>query len=1255
MDPEAPLRRIFRTFAILLAASTLPASSVSAVDAPPPGNAGESTSARILTEEAAKPADPFLAELKGFAADARARANSIEALLPLWRAFGLRENLGTLAPLADLYQQLGESSASPPEVRALARFLLAQVQRSRGRLPSAAEQLAKLGFLNHLWVAGPFDNEGKQRCDTAYPPEGDVDLAARFPGKLREIGWRRLPEISRFGFVDLSAALSPSDETVAYVLSVLESQSDEKVVLHLGTSGASRLWVNGTRVFSDDRYHLPRFDQSAVQVTLRKGANRVLLKLCQGSGPHGFWLRVSTPSGERPTSIVNSAPESLPPAPKGAVAHRVLPTAVDYFRKRAEAAPGNARFRADNAEVLMHRQAFDTANRRDAAEAAKAAKLAPKDASIQLLAASTTEDSNERRRYLEAALAAQPLQPTAASALARYDLGHETPRRALTLLEAASEKWPSHFPLAILQAHALQSLGLEQRASAILDRLSQRFPDRPEVVREAAQMARHRERAKDAVALYRLLLGLRYDDLEARRSLVSLLLDLGDAAGALREQQEINTLDPWDVSSWLRTGELAAANGFVDVSKSAFARAKEIGPEQAEVFEREGRMLARLGETGAAVAALEHSLTLKPQDPQVKEALQALRRQGQTFGEEHALDAKRLIAETPNLAGEDAQILAQLTAVKVLPSGLASRFEQLVTRVQTARGVEGERDQWITYSPDRQELTILHARVFRPDGSVLESHTESERSLSDPVSKIYYDARGRIVSFPNLAPGDVLELSWKLEDTANDNLLSDYFGDLSMIQGESPKARFDYYLDAPASRPIFANCPSFTLEKTEQDGPDGSRLYHWSARNVPKIVPEPGMPGPSQVAAFLHLSTYKDWDSVGRFYWGLVRDQLTPTDEIKTTVKELLARVPPKDELATIRAIYRFVVNHTRYVGLEFGIHGYKPYKVDKVLARRFGDCKDKASLMHAMLEAAGIDSRLVLLRMRRLGEIDPTPASLAIFDHAILYVPSHDLWLDGTAELYGSRELPAQDRGATVLVIEPEGGSHLSRIPDGTASANLTRSEYEVTIAASGLGVLEGRTTVGGLWAPEYRRTYEASSTRKQNFEQGWARVFPGLFVKEVSFSDLTDIERDVELSYELQVPRFAQKEEGTLGFSPFGQSASYVESYAPLSSRKHDLVFQFPWTNAFEHRYTLPAGFAAQELPQDVDVRSPFGALRIKYRKEAGALRAEGEVSLGISRVLASEYPAFRAFLGQIDQALGRKIKLAPSLAPPKTTSGQ
>jgi hypothetical protein len=120
------------------------------------------------------------------------------------------------------------------------------------------------------------------------------------------------------------------------------------------------------------------------------------------------------------------------------------------------------------------------------------------------------------------------------------------------------------------------------------------------------------------------------------------------------------------------------------------------------------------------------------------------------------------------------------------------------------------------------------------------------------------------------------------------------------------------------------------------------RIDHFHAENVAPIYSEPMMPGPPRCAPYLHVSTYRTWEDVGRWYWGLIQDQLTPT----TRCARRCASWWRAPDLATkVRRIHDWVIDNTRYVGLEFGIHGFKPYRVPQIVRRGFGDCKDKASL----------------------------------------------------------------------------------------------------------------------------------------------------------------------------------------------------------------------------------------------------------------------------------------------------------------------
>jgi transglutaminase-like putative cysteine protease len=500
-----------------------------------------------------------------------------------------------------------------------------------------------------------------------------------------------------------------------------------------------------------------------------------------------------------------------------------------------------------------------------------------------------------------------------------------------------------------------------------------------------------------------------------------------------------------------------------------------------------------------------------------------------------------------------------------------------------------------------------------------------------------------VIAFPGLVPGDTVEVVYRVDDVARDNLLSDYFGDLNFVQDVYPKARWDYVLEMPAGRPIYANeVPQATHAVTPTAS--GGELHRWQAANVGRFVPEPGMPGLVEVAPYLHVSTYRDWESVARFWWGLVQDQLKPTPTIRKQAEEIVALIPERDIAARVRAVYDFVVTKTRYVGLEFGIHSFKPYPVERILERKFGDCKDKASLIHALLESIGIDSRMVLLRMRDLGRVGAAPASLAVFNHAIVYVPSLDLYLDGTAEWSGTGELPSADRGAEVLVVNPAGASGFRVTPEAPAERTTTVENDRIALARDGSARIEGESRITGMAAAAYRRAYAAPNGRKAAAEADWSRTFPGATVQRIDVSDPTAIERDVEHRYGVEVPRYAEVANGGLAFTPFGAEATYVESYAPLSARKTDLELAFASARKFRHEVALPDGLVPPTLPAPVDEVGPLGRLRLVYRPEGGRLVVEGEVILEKARVTPAEYPAFREFLGRVDRALSRRVVLAP-----------
>ena len=1204
------------------------------------------------------PVDPYLAAFEQASAELGRRHGDAAAIAPLVRIRELEPTLADLRRVGSVYRSIADDPRAHAEVRSLARWYLAGVEESLGSPERARAERQRLGFLRGWWIAGPFDNEGRAGFARAFPPESSIDLEARFPGKVREVGFRALPpELEWSGIANLGTAVRPQHEAVVYALAVPELVREQRVRLWIGASGAVRVWVNGVKVLEDAAYHPARLDQAAVEVTLRRGPNRILVKLAQDRGEMAMAVRLTDPRGA-PVAVTPARMPPLPPLPAGP-APRPVPVAslVSTLSARASKAKGAAegRARMDLAAALGEKLPEDMVEHAASREARRAAELLPGDAGAQLLAARLEDqDPNRRREYLEAALRAEPGNPVARIALAEEEMRRGRAHEAVRRLGPLSADWPGWAAPRAALAQAWEQVGYPARGQVALLLLAGEFPAQPGAVELAARTARQLDRTEEAVRGYRKLLSLRADDAPARSALVSLHLRRGELDAAFALLDDAVRLSPGDPFLRLRRADLLAANGRSEAAEADYLAAARLSPDEAEVHERRGRQLLRDGRRSEALAVLQLALDLRPQSTQLKELTRQLEPARERYEAPYLVDAAVLARSPPPRRGdEDLVVLSETKVTRVHPSGLSSTYLQLVAKAYTPRGAEGLRAHPIGYVPGRQDIRVERARVWKPDGSAVDTHQEADRSTSEPWYRLYYDTRVRQVVVPSMAPGDVLELAWRVDDVAGENLLSDYFGEVVPFAGAARKERMDYVLLAPASRPIHAGDPALAgLSRTVKDLPGGVREYRWTATDLPRLLPEPGMPGPAESSAAVHVSTYASWDDVARFYEGLVREQLRPGPGVRAESARIAAEVrarpgnagldEPGIRREIVKAVYGEVVTGTRYVGLEFGIHGFKPYPVEQVLTRRFGDCKDKASLMHALLEAAGIDSRLVLLRMRRLGNLPPAPASLAVFNHAILYVPEFDLWLDGTATGSGSRELPAEDRGATVLVVNPGAPPTFRTIPEATPGDDRVATDIRGVLSADGSATAEGSTTASGVQAPDLRRGYQSESGRRATLERSFARTFPGLRVESVETSDLSRVEDDVTVRFRLAVPRLARAENGGLAFAPFGQGQNWMESWAPLSTRRHDLVLPSPFENRFTLRWELPAGMAPAGLSAPERRQGPFGSWSVSLRVDGGALVAEGSLQVSSRRISAADYPAFREFLSGLDRALLRTVRL-------------
>lgn len=1265
----------------LWGAATL-AGPVTAAGAPPPTSAGAPApgSAGIPTPASAGEGDagPFALEVDRAEARLRSLRGRPEAVAPL-AVIGRAANELPPRRLEELLRSAA-SDASHPLVAAHASLMLAAAEEQRGDAAAADRRREGLGLLRQFWVVGPF-GEGRASFSQPFPPEtetGGPDGKKTYPGKERDVAWRRADESVRMGALLLDGLLRPDTQAVGYVFAYVHSERARDAALRLGSPGPLKAWVNGAVVFSRDVVREPVLDQDAALVHLERGWNRLLIKTVVTDGAWRICARF-TELGGRPLRLGNEAvpppgAEAAPNAAARPARSRPAPFTLEAaLRARARSAGSGAAAAAawlDLGRYLMWIAPADREAREELAALEQSNRRRPSLEALLAIADVARED-DERRAALERVLALSERDTSVQARSARglafsrlAEIAREGNRDAVAMdhwraaLGADPSCWPATLALA---AEELES-GFPRRALERLGTLPASVGEVSRAMRLRARVLEAVDRRPEADALLAQLEQGRRLDSELAHQLAGRARVQGDAARAVAHLRRAAELRP-DLPSL--TLELARAiegqgdpAGALTVLAALDARMRDEPAAQAQL----GKLLHRMGRRDQALVHLRSALALKPQDPELRRYTERvaaasagegrdLDAPGEDLARRYATDAAALLPPArkaapparPELAADPAVVLLDRRVVRVHRNGLSETFAQRVVQIETDRGAEDNKQFYVRYTPGQEEVEIRQARIFRrgPEGAVqiLAASERDDQDLSEPWYGLYYDNRAEVVQFEGLRAGDVLEVQYVVADVAGRNMMADYFGDLQFVAEAIPKRHWEYILIGPRSRTFHLNTSRIAGLQSGAAEQGDDRVHRFSARDVAKLAAEPAMPGYAEVGPYLHVSTYASWSEVGAWYWRLVAEQLVGDETLRKTARDATAGRTTDEQ--KVLAIHELVVTGTRYVGLEFGIHGFKPYKVTQVLSRRFGDCKDKAALMVALLREAGVDAEMVLLRTRGGGRIDTTPASLAVFDHAIVYVPTLDVYLDGTAEFSGKSELPSQDQGVMGLRVSARGAT-LIETPILPSNQNRASRTWTVDLSAGGAARIAETLVITGQAAPEWRQHYQTAGERLDRYAKVWSGRYPGANLISVEMPGLGDRNQPVTVKATASVPRLGQSSDGvTFDLPVTVREADFSRTYARLSQRKYDLVIAYPWQHDEELTYRLPPGTRVGRLPAGLVAESPFGRFRLEISVDDGrVVRVRSALDITRHRLTPAEYPRFRQFLGDIDAALGDRI---------------
>ncbi len=1194
------------------------------------------------------------------------RLEEIRTVQPPLTGYAMAPSLDSLSAavprpdVADMLEDAADADGLHPLVASQLRWRLAKTLADQGEHEDAQETLDAMGFVSNWQVLGPFANDNQEALQTTHSPELGASLTAavedgRFPG----LQWQ--PLRAQLGRLYFATRLSPLERAGVYAATTLTAPQAQDAILWLSIEGAYKVWLNGQLVA----------DQPAVQgsgspdaegfnIKLQAGQNVLLVKAATPSSSLSLMARLTAPD-LAPLSLASASPDALPPCVAG------TPSPIEGPLTQLKAAldtqkvlePGAAPPSAEQAKAwawlafALHRTASADGSDDGLPERLILAawQAQPGDPLVAMVAQNVLEDAARKHTLLDEALRTHPNHPWLLSARARIliDSARDDASTELEdILDRLDTAAPDALTPELLLIHYLEAqknLGFSAYERALS--LVERYPSTPEALDTAARLSRN---MFDTLTLQQTLSAQLASDATnepLRADLASLSLQQSNPERSRALLDEGLALNPASTLLHLHKAEICEVLGDTACVRDSYKQLLELTPTSATQWRRYGQWLMTHNDIPAATSALNRALELEPQNATLKQWVRYLDPEAASFEQPHVIDdLKPLLDSTYGPDVPYVYVLDQ-KITQVHPNGLSSTYTQTAYQVLNKDGADALQDLSVYYTPDEETLEIDLVRVTRADGTVRSTtFKRSEYHVADERYRMYYDYRNVVLSLPPVEPGDIVELRYRVSETSATNMFDDHFGDVWYLQASVPRRFARYILIAPNERTFNFRVPEMPNVETTQttDGQMGGQtVYTVTGQNVPRVTEESGMPGFAEVAEYVHVTTFATWDDVALWYWNLAKDQWVVDADIHNAVVELTKGITDRREI--VRKIHNYVVKNTRYVALEFGIHGYKPYKTSVCFRRRFGDCKDKASLIKVMLEDAGIPANIVLIRTKRNGEIDQNPPSMSIFDHAIAYVPEFDLYLDGTAEFSGTDELPAQDQGVLNLIVKNEGAYELRHSPVFPSSHSVISNTYNLHLdPALPQATLQGQVEAKGQFASDYRRRFETedSGERARRYEDELIGEFPGASVKSVKFSDITQLEQPVSFSLEAQIPSPLKADGAGWSLYPLGRRANLTSRMANTTTRDHDVVMTYPFTIQRDITYHLPATVAlAQALPPATHLKTPFGTLNLTIEQiKPGELRVRSLFSIDQMQIAAADYAAYRAFILAADLALDTPI---------------
>jgi hypothetical protein len=561
---------------------------------------------------------------------------------------------------------------------------------------------------------------------------------------------------------------------------------------------------------------------------------------------------------------------------------------------------------------------------------------------------------------------------------------------------------------------------------------------------------------------------------------------------------------------------------------------------------------------------------------------------------------------------------------------VTEKFHSIVKILEEQRGKEKYADMHVPFDRKRQTLTIDLARTVGIDGT---PHIAAPEEIGDIVpaaladATMYSDVRERVISFPAVDKGSVVELQWtRVTKLSPDSAQG---GERLLAQWNPVKSRI-----VTITTPLDVT-PKIVIERSDLKAVEtksgSTHTYTITGKDLPDQHEEMGQLQDSGVLPRIVFGFQPDWNKAlapvaDRYFDIAIPDKLP--DAVVQKAHAILADAKATTDEEKARALFNFVSREIRGIDIELGVAGYAPHAPDVVLANRYGDDRDKVGLLLALASAEKIKGRPVLVRTGHVPVLAEVP-TLAQFDHVIakLEIGGKEQYVQPTNE-HARYDVATMGQDNLVLPVA-RGGAELGRRPaldPGSSKSHVTAS-YKL----AGNGDLEATFAYDLTGAFAETASEQLRPLKGENLEKFFQReagnAGAGGLDKRHAVAQLDSVDGAVHVEQDVRVPGYTVTQGGFRVFEMPSPSLDLASSLPPvgLSERKYPLYLGTPKTHVSDVSLAVPAGWKVAYLPPKLSATADGLAYTEECSANGSAIACHAELAVSKISLPADKYAAF------------------------------